>query len=78
MPVGAGARRGTGRGSIVSIEIPGADAEGLSATEGMDRSPAENGGDELVEGATRRVLYVEDNPSNLFLVQAILARRPNI
>jgi CheY-like chemotaxis protein len=61
-----------GRGSSFWIDLPR--AENPHALHQEDESPAER------QALSTRfvVLYIEDNPSNLHLVQRILSRRPEI
>ncbi len=65
-----------GKGSVFWIELVVAAAPQLEAGEAdhiVARQPA------AVEGvASRTLLYVEDNPANLQLVEQIIARRPDI
>jgi len=63
-----------GRGSTFWLRLPLAD--GASATparaETTRTAPAE------VSPATQRVLYIEDNPVNLMLMEAVLEREPGV
>ena len=68
----------SGEGSKFTIEIPSAGGVGLAATEIVGNLPAAMEGGAELDGEKRQILYVEDNPSNLYLVQAILARRADI
>jgi PAS domain S-box-containing protein len=66
----------SGRGSTFSVEL--ASADGAASANG-DHFPS---ADEIAAGAmsadARKVLYVEDNLSNLKLMERVLARRPGI
>jgi CheY-like chemotaxis protein len=64
-----------GRGSSFSVELPIA-AGPLPEEPEPERDTAE--WTSAAEGDRVRVMYVEDNLSNLALVQRIFARRPNI
>jgi len=67
------ARSTLGRGSTFSLELPIAEAP-LRTPHAPERSaPDANAG---VVGGT--VLYIEDNPSNLRLVERIVMRRPGV
>jgi PAS domain S-box-containing protein len=57
-----------GRGSTFYVDLPAA-APVVVVTEDTDP---------LVDDARRTVLYVEDNRSNITLMQRVLARRPNV
>ena len=72
------ARSEPGKGSTFSIEISIAGMASRSAAEIMENLRVDNEGGGVLDVEKRRVLYVEDNPANLFLVQAILDRRPDI
>ncbi|HEY5318204.1 MAG TPA: PAS domain S-box protein, partial [Solirubrobacteraceae bacterium] len=64
-----------GEGTTVRLELP------LAAAPTTPRRPAELGHlgfDRRELGPARTVLYVEDNPSNIRLVEAILAARPEV
>ncbi len=63
-----------GVGSVFWVELPAAERPAGSA------EPVEAAGDENwpAEGNRRTILYIEDNLSNLCLVEAILARRPGL
>jgi CheY-like chemotaxis protein len=65
-----------GRGSTFSVEVASADD---AASANGDRFPSD---EELAAAATisrtRTVLYVEDNLSNLKLMERVLARKPGI
>jgi CheY-like chemotaxis protein/anti-sigma regulatory factor (Ser/Thr protein kinase) len=65
-----------GRGSTFAIELPMA-ANPL-ADQPEPESPRPGRPDSSPDGDHVRVLYVEDNVSNLKLVERIFARRPNI
>jgi CheY-like chemotaxis protein len=62
-----------GRGSTFSLDLP------LSAPIATidDADPAELG-DEGRDGPSGSILYIEDNPSNLKLVQRVIERRPDL
>ncbi len=72
-----GAESTVGKGSIFWIELNLTSAPRVLATEGgPDVSIA---GAPLAAGApSRTLLYVEDNPANLMLVEDLVARRPDI
>ena len=59
-----------GAGSVFRVELPGADApaQGLAAA-GVSTTAA-------LSGTPRRLLYVEDNPSNVDLLRQVLTLRP--
>ena len=70
-----GVESSVGKGSVFWIEL------GLTngpSTVGAASSPAATIVDAKSELALRTVLYVEDNPANLMLVEDLLARRPDI
>jgi PAS domain S-box-containing protein len=65
-----------GRGSTFWVEIAVADAAGVQPAEGRLEAPAP-----VAPGAppsAHTILYVEDNLSNLELIQRLLARRPGV
>jgi PAS domain S-box-containing protein len=71
-----GAHSTVGAGSVFWIELalaatPAAGATGAAATAGA--LPPEH-----ADAATHTLLYVEDNPANLELVEQIVARRPHL
>jgi CheY-like chemotaxis protein len=65
-----------GEGSVFWIELPVADAPYLAAGDAkrVAQSPPKLPG----TAAPRTLLYVEDNPANLQLVEQIIARRPDM
>ena len=67
-----------GRGSTFWIELAGEELHGLPARAGAAPAlPVEApGAGTLTE--ERRILYIEDNPSNIRLVAGVLSRRPDI
>jgi PAS domain S-box-containing protein len=64
-----------GRGSVFWVELPRAAAPGLAVEpeQAIAAGPASAG-----DPALRTLLYVEDNPANLKLVEQLVARRPNL
>jgi PAS domain S-box-containing protein len=65
-----------GRGTTVTLELPGALAN--SSEEQAQELGRERDGS-LIDHATRgTVLYIEDSPTNIRLVEAILRFRPNV
>jgi signal transduction histidine kinase/CheY-like chemotaxis protein len=66
-----------GRGTQVRVTLPAAEvAPGLPETPPPPPAPARGADDEALPGAV--VLYVEDNPVNVLLVEQLLARWPQI
>lgn len=65
-----------GTGTTFSLELPSA-ADAPSAAEG-DSVPHGQAMAGPSSPATRKVLYIEDNPTNLKLVERLLAQRPEI
>jgi len=66
----------SGRGSTFSVELASADE---AASANGDRFPTvEQIADAAMSADVRTVLYVEDNLSNLKLMERVLARRPRI
>ena len=65
-----------GRGSVFWIELPSSSARDLHVGPGLDSADLltrpESG------GRSRTLLYVEDNPANMMLVQQLVARRPDL
>lgn len=62
-----------GQGSEFALRLPGASSAAETATPRQDlQAAAQN----LEHSASRRLLVIEDNRSNLALLQAIVARRP--
>ena len=63
-----------GSGSMFSIELKLAPAKAARLTEvaGTNAGPA------VHDGTLRTLLYVEDNPANLMLIEDLLERRPDI
>jgi PAS domain S-box-containing protein len=79
-----GYRSTYGKGSTFWIELPNAEGSGLSATAARQVAPAkaspptEPVRPPLVRnGLPRRILYVEDNPAHVRLIEEVLGRRPN-
>ena len=62
-----------GTGSTFSLELPIASAPSHELPADETRAPGAE-----APGVTGTVLYIEDNPSNLRLVERIVARRPGI
>jgi PAS domain S-box-containing protein len=69
-----GAESTPGTGSTFWIELPRLDKTGEPAQE----TPAAVADPEETSGTTGTVLYVEDNPANLVLVERILKLRPGV
>ncbi len=68
-----------GKGSTFSIEMNMTVArQGLVGTLGDYTAPAENGAGTNATVDMRTVLYVEDNPANLMLVEDLIARRTDV
>ncbi len=71
-----GVRSNVGKGSVFWIELVAAAPPQLAVGDAelvvLSRPKIQNG------AAPRTLLYVEDNPANLQLVEAIVARRPDI
>jgi PAS domain S-box-containing protein len=67
-----GAESQMGQGSTFWVELEAAEAPEERAVAALERAPDVPVG----SGGERRVLYVEDNLSNLRLVEQIIARRP--
>jgi len=65
-----------GEGSVFWAELALAEAPGFSALESRDLPAEASIAQEGV--ALRTVLYVEDNPANLELVEQLIARRPDL
>jgi CheY-like chemotaxis protein len=64
-----------GKGSVFWIELDLSHApQTAAATEPASLSPAQDAGSARLQ----TLLYVEDNPANLMLVEEILARRPDL
>jgi hypothetical protein len=63
-----------GQGSVFWVELDSLEAP----PGGPDRRPRHRAPPAEDPGVTRTVLYVEDNPSNVALVQHVLARRPEV
>ena len=70
--IGADSSRGVG--SVFWVEMALATAPGLALEISAEPPPAET----LDDAVMQTVLYVEDNPANLELVEQILARRANL
>jgi len=64
-----------GRGTRVRVTLPAAEAAHGAAIEALPPAPPP-GADEALPGAV--VLYIEDNPVNVLLVEQLLARWPQI
>jgi signal transduction histidine kinase/CheY-like chemotaxis protein len=71
-----GVESAVGSGSVFWIELASASAPQLSAGPAPITPPATPGA--AGTEPARTVLYVEDNPANLELVEQILARRPDL
>ncbi len=71
-----GVRSIVGEGSVFWVEFnPAAeDAENPDARQARSAKPARG----RIYAPLRKLLYVEDNPANLALVEAIIARRPDL
>ncbi len=67
-----GVQSSVGKGSTFWIEFPAAGSP-LQKTAMLVARP-----DKVADGAAATVLYIEDNPSNLRLVERILSQRPEI
>jgi signal transduction histidine kinase len=65
-----------GQGSVFWVELASASAPQLSAGLEAISSPINSG--PMSDEPARTVLYVEDNPANLELVEQLLARRPDL
>jgi CheY-like chemotaxis protein/anti-sigma regulatory factor (Ser/Thr protein kinase) len=63
----------SGKGSTFTVTLPEASEPGKRA----ELAPASAASIETGGGEPRSVLYIEDNPSNLQLVEQILSYRPN-
>jgi len=64
-----------GKGSVFSIELNlTTERQPVSAA----HSPTETAPPVPVDGRLRTLLYVEDNPANLMLVEDLIARRPDV
>ena len=63
-----------GEGSSFTIELPLADSQPMTS----DAAPRPAAAALNANGSTRTLLYVEDNPATLTLVQRVLDRRPGI
>ncbi|HEX3927778.1 MAG TPA: MHYT domain-containing protein [Gemmatimonadales bacterium] len=70
-----GVKTEVGVGSAFWIELPAAESESARWEAMSHNTPLPM---KAVTGRTRKILYVEDNLSNLTLVQRILAQRPDI
>ena len=62
-----------GEGSTFSVELPISDPAGITLEEELAATTPER-----AAGASRTVLYIEDNLANLQLIQGVLAYRPSI
>jgi PAS domain S-box-containing protein len=71
-----GAESAVGAGSVFWFELPSAAEPRVSLDGGGAAAPAEP--DEPRGAGSRTLLYVEDNPANLQLVEQIIARHPDI
>ena len=65
-----------GEGSVFWIELVAAAAPQLDADQAQLTAPAQP--ETRNDAAPRTVLYVEDNPANLQLVEQLIARRPDM
>ena len=71
-----GVESGVGVGSVFWIELDSASAPTFTDSESVPVAPAQT---QLESGAVlHTLLYVEDNPANLKLVEKLIARRPDI
>ncbi|MBA2672302.1 ATP-binding protein [Ramlibacter sp.] len=71
-----GVESAVGVGSVFWAELALAQAPSFAALEHRDHATAQPG---MVDGApVRTILYVEDNPANLELVEQLIARRPDL
>ena len=64
-----------GQGSVFWIELNLTDEPESVAPPGVSPARDAHG---LVDSSTRTLLYVEDNPANLMLVEDLIARRPDL
>jgi CheY-like chemotaxis protein len=64
-----------GQGSVFWIDLVAAVPEQLPVDEAEPSAPVQR---QVPGGAARTLLYVEDNPANLQLVEQIIARRPDL
>ena len=64
-----------GKGSVFSIEL--SLTAGRQPAAGSD-SPMDTAPPVLTEAQLRTLLYVEDNPANMMLVEDLIARRPDV
>ncbi|MHB1568036.1 MAG: hybrid sensor histidine kinase/response regulator [Solirubrobacteraceae bacterium] len=62
-----------GRGTSMTLELRAAETPGTPVVRPAQRVLAEDGSDRVIS-----VLYIEDNPSNLVLVEQVLATRPGV
>ncbi len=71
-----GVESAVGAGSVFWFELNSADAPELSGEEAEPMAPAKS----QVQSGTRlrALLYVEDNPANMKLVEQLVARRPDM
>ena len=69
-----GVRSTPGEGSVFWFELNAAAAQVLAARASLPARP----GKPRLEGEPRTVLYVEDNPANMKLVEQLIARRPDL
>jgi PAS domain S-box-containing protein len=67
-----GVESAVGEGTTLWLELP------LAAAPQARRAPVSPPPSAHVRGPARNVLYVEDNPSNIKLVETILAERPEV
>ena len=70
-----------GAGSVFWIELDAAPAPVMAPTAGASHAAPASAAPEsgaLAEAPVHTVLYIEDNPANLKLVEQLLARRPDI
>jgi CheY-like chemotaxis protein len=70
-----GAESTVGEGSVFWFELPSVDGPRIQAA---PAGTAETARDRRRSAGTHTVLYVEDNPANLSLVEQIIARHPDI
>ena len=71
-----GAESTVGKGSVFWIEV--AEAAEPERASGATEPPAVSPAQVQTDAKLRTLLYVEDNPANLMLVEDLIARRPDI
>jgi PAS domain S-box-containing protein len=72
-----GVESSLGAGSVFWFELTSTSAPRLSAA-GLERRPAAHKEPVVLGTPVRTLLYVEDNPANLKLVERLVARRPDL